>query len=671
VKKRPRPVRDIEHLRIRTSDGCELAARVWLPEDAERHPVPAILECIPYRRRDWSRYRDSLMHPYFAAHGYAALRVDSRGCGDSDGILRDEYLKQEQDDAVEVISWAAAQPWCAGVVGMLGGSWGGLITLQVAARHPAPLRAIITVDSTDDRYADDMHFMGGGLLTDTVGWGQTVLTQTCRPPDPEMVGERWREMWLQRLQAIEPFVAGWLRHQRRDEFWKHGSVCEDWSAIRCPVYAVGGWADGYADGVFRLLAGLRVPKKGLIGPWGHGRPHFSPPGPLIGFLQEALRWWDQWLKGVPTGIMDEPMLRVWMQESVPPRPYYDERPGRWVAEPGWPSANIQPRRFVINPGSLSDAPQPSVELSFRSPESTGTAAGEWCPFGHGGVGPDLPLDQRFDDGASLVFDSEALAGPIEILGAPFVAVEVASDRPSALLAVRLSDVAPDGAATRVTYGVLNLSHRESHEFPSPLAPGRHYRTRLQLKYAAHVFPTGHRIRLAFSTNYWPLMWPCAETPTLHVVTGESSLVLPIRAPRSEDEALRPFEPVETATPAPRTVFRPGRVNRTISREAASGAVTVTIVRDEGAVRLDETGILTDSTKVFRHSIQDGDPLTASTDVHAVIRFSRGSWRPEIRGRARLTATKDEFRLQTDLDVLESGDRVYGRSWWHAIPRDFL
>ena len=116
-------IRDIEHLRIRLSDGSELAARMWVPEDAERHPVPAILECIPYRRRDWSRYRDSLMHPYFAARGYAALRVDTRGSGDSDGILKNEYLQQEHDDLVEAIAWVAAQPWCTGAVGLIGGGW--------------------------------------------------------------------------------------------------------------------------------------------------------------------------------------------------------------------------------------------------------------------------------------------------------------------------------------------------------------------------------------------------------------------------------------------------------------------------------------------------------------------------------------------------------------------
>ena len=666
-----RPIRDMEHIRIRVSDGSELAARMWVPEDAERHPVPAVLECIPYRRRDWSRYRDSLMHPYFAARGYAALRVDSRGSGDSDGILKDEYLQQEHDDLVEVIAWVAAQPWCTGAVGLIGGSWGGLITLQVAARRPPALKAIITVDSTDDRYADDMHFMGGCLLTDTVGWAGTVMTQTCRPPDPESVGDRWREMWLARLQAAGPLVPGWLEHQRRDAFWKHGSVCEDWNAIQCAVYAVGGWADGYADGVFRLLAGLPGPKKGLIGPWGHGRPHFSPPAPLIGFLQEALRWWDHWLKGESTGIMDEPMLRVWMQESVPPSAYYEARPGRWVAEPRWPSPNICPRRFALTPGGLTDAPTAARDLVIRSPQSTGIAGGEWCPFGHGGQGPDLPLDQRLDDGNSLVFDTDPLARPIEILGAPLLEADLASDCASAVLAARLSDVAPNGAATRVTYGILNLAHRSSHEFPSDLEPGRRYRVQLRLKHAAHAVPPGHRIRVALTSAYWPIVWPVAKTATLTITTGTGGLVLPVRAPRAEDNGLRPFPPVETAPPAPVTVIRPVHVARTVARDAASGVVTVTIVRDEGAVRLEETGVMMDSVKIFRHSIQDDAPLSAVTEVDDTIQLSREGWTPKIHGRLRLSATEEAFHLLTDLDIYESGERVFCRSWSHRIRRDFL
>ncbi|MGD2116459.1 MAG: CocE/NonD family hydrolase, partial [Acidobacteriota bacterium] len=332
----PRPIHEIENRWIPLSDGTRLAARIWLPDDADEHPVPAILEYLPYRKRDFTRARDEPMHRYFAGHGYAAVRVDLRGAGDSDGLLTDEYTEQELDDAVEVIAWLAEQPWCSGAVGMMGISWGGFNSLQVAARRPPALGAVITLCSTDDRYADDAHYMGGCLLNENLTWGSVLLTFNAYPPDPALVGARWRRMWLERMEATPLFPEVWMRHPWRDAYWRHGSVCEDFAAVACPVYAIGGWADGYSNAVPRLLAGLSVPRKGLIGPWSHAFPHDAVPGPSIGFLQEALRWWDQWLAGRETGILDEPMLRVWMQESVPPRPTYADRPGRWVAETAWP-----------------------------------------------------------------------------------------------------------------------------------------------------------------------------------------------------------------------------------------------------------------------------------------------------------------------------------------------
>ena len=308
--------------------------------------MPAILECIPYRKRDFTRGRDEPIHGYFARNGYAAVRVDVRGSGDSDGVLCDEYSWQEHEDALEIIAWIAAQPWCAGAVGMMGISWGGFNSLQVAALAPTALKAIITLCSTDDRYADDAHYMGGCLLNENMQWGSVLLNHGAYPPDPQIVGDRWRAMWRERIDDLVPFPALWMQHQRRDDYWKHGSVCEDYGAIRCAVYAIGGWADGYSNAIPRLLAGLQCPKKGLIGPWAHLFPHDGVPGPAIGFLQEAVRWWDQWLRGVDTGIMDEPPLRVWMQENVAPLPYYDERPGRWVAEETWPSPRIRSTRSI-------------------------------------------------------------------------------------------------------------------------------------------------------------------------------------------------------------------------------------------------------------------------------------------------------------------------------------
>jgi putative CocE/NonD family hydrolase len=256
VTQLPRKVREIENVFMTLRDGTKLAARIWLPEDAETNPVPAILEYLPYRKRDGTCDRDALTHPYFAGHGYAAVRVDIRGTGESDGILLDEYLKQEQDDCLEVLQWLAKQPWCTGACGIIGISWGGFNGLQVAARRPPELKAVISLCSTDDRYADDIHAMGGCMLIDNVAWASAMFALQSHPPDPALVGERWRAMWLQRLENQPLLIDNWLQHQRRDAFWKHGSVCENYADITCAVYAVGGWADGYSNAVPRLLAGL-------------------------------------------------------------------------------------------------------------------------------------------------------------------------------------------------------------------------------------------------------------------------------------------------------------------------------------------------------------------------------------------------------------------------------
>jgi uncharacterized protein len=240
----PRAIRETEHVLIPLRDGVHLAARLWLPVDANEQPVPAILEYLPYRKRDGTIERDALTHPYLAGFGYACVRVDIRGTGESDGLLIDEYAQQEQDDALEVIAWLAEQRWCTGVVGMMGISWGGFNALQVAALRPAALKAIVTVCSTDDRYRDDVHYMGGTLLKDGLDWGCFLLSAIGHPPDPMLVGDRWLPMWRQRLEKVPLFLETWLRHQRRDAYWMHGSVCQDYAAIQCPVFAVGGWTDG-------------------------------------------------------------------------------------------------------------------------------------------------------------------------------------------------------------------------------------------------------------------------------------------------------------------------------------------------------------------------------------------------------------------------------------------
>ncbi len=667
----PRKVREIENVWIAMPDGVRLAARIWLPEDAESGPVPAILEYIPYRKRDLLRSRDEPIHRYFAGHGYAAIRLDIRGTGESEGVLRDEYLPQELDDAEAAIAWIAAQPWCDGAVGMFGKSWGGFNGLQVAARKPPALKAIVTVASTDDRYADDAHYMGGCLINENLSWGSAFFNLMAQPPDPALVGEAWRAMWRERLEAAYPVAAEWMRHPARDAYWKHGSVCEDFAAIECAVYAVGGWADAYTNAIPRLLAGLSCPRKGLIGPWGHQYPQDGVPGPAIGFLQETLRWWDRWLKGIDNGIMTEPMLRAWMQESLVPRPDYDTRPGRWVAEEHWPSPRIAPRTYAFGRGRLGDAAEDAA-LGIASPPSTGLASGAWCGFGAKG---EMPTDQRIDDGRSLTFDSDPLAEPIEILGAPIVELELAADRPQAMVAVRLCELHADGTSERVTYGLLNLAHRGGHERPEPLVPGARTCVRVQLNDAAHRFAAGHRLRVAISTGYWPIAWPSPERATLTIFTDGSRLALPARPPRAEDEGLAPFAPPEAAPGPAETRVRPARVRRAIEHDLSTHEVVHAsgLVDDDlttGSVtRLDDIDLEIGQSMRRRLHIRDDDPLSARAELRNRTSFARDGWHCAVETRTVLTATADEFLLEAELTAHEGPERVFTRTWREKIGRN--
>jgi len=665
----PHEVRELENTWIEMPDGCRLAARIWLPADAGQHPVPAILEYIPYRKRDATAERDEMNHRYFAGHGYAGVRVDLRGSGDSEGLLTDEYLPLELEDGVNVLRWIGEQPWCNGRVGMIGISWGGFNGLQIAALRPPELKAVITLCSTDDRYADDVHYMGGCLLLDNLSWASTMFSENSCAPDPALVPD-WREQWFERLDRSGLWLDTWLQHQHRDDYWKHGSICEDYADVQCPVMAVSGWADGYSNAVFRMLASLDVPRKGLIGPWSHKYPHLGVPGPAINFLDEAVRWWDQWLGDRDRGLNDEPMLRVWMQDSVPPKPYYHRRPGRWVAEAEWPSPRINTLRYPLAPARITppDTEVAEQELTVRSPLNIGQFGGKWCSYADI---PDLPHDQRAEDGGSLMFESAPLAEDLEILGQPVAELDLASDRPVAMVAVRLSDLAPDDKATRVTYGLLNLTHRDGSEAPAALEPGRRYRVRVCLNDIAQTFPAGHRLRLGVSTSYWPLAWPSPEPVCLSVYTGASALALPVRPARSADADLRDLGTPEAAAPSPRTQLEPPRQEWLITHDLARDRSELKVLFDEGKRHLHDIDLDMQVAVQERYSYSDDLYDSVRGETHWERTFARGEWRIHTICRTVMTSDATHFIVQADLDAYEGDVRVYTRSWNRRIPRNLV
>jgi predicted acyl esterase len=684
----PRAVVETPDMGIVMSDGCRLSARVWMPEDALADPVPAVLEYIPYRKRDGTLPRDEIMHPFVAGHGYATVRVDMRGNGDSEGLMADEYTIQELADACEVIEFLAAQPWCSGTVGMMGKSWGGFNCLQTAFLQPPALKAVISVCSTTDRFADDIHFKGGCLLGENFGWGTVMLSFSSRPPDP-MLRPDWRELWLERLEA-EPWLAPrWADLQERGEYWQHGSVCEDFSRMTVPVLIWGGWADNYMNTVAALVE--HAGAKGIVGPWVHQYPHTAVPGPQVGFLQEAVRWWDRWLKGVQNGAEGDPAYRAYMLDSEPPDASPKFRAGHWVAEAEWPSARV--RREVLGlalaetPGGFT--PPQAVGLSDQwryqrltpvgylsqdegaefsaivsTPQHLGMRAGEFFPMG---LNAEMPGDQRGDDALSLCFDGPVLEGELDLLGAARLTLRLASDKPLGFVVARLCDVGPDGASVRIAHGMRNLCHRDSMANPAPMVPGEVVEFSFDLDQMAYRLAPGHRLRLALSNSYWPFVWPSPEAGVLTVTGG--SLDLPVHQGSGAAEWVPPE--AEGARPWAHEVIRKGRSARRIETDLLSGRHVLAVEEDGGDVRNLSHGLVTGETLTERWEVQADDPLSARAVHTWEQRLSRGDWAVRTRAETEMTASATHLRMTARLTAWEGDSILFQREFDDEVPRRFV
>jgi predicted acyl esterase len=658
----------IENQWIGLRDGTRLAARLWIPELEDRKPVPVVLEYIPYRKRDGTRALDNHTGGKLAQHGIAFARVDIRGSGDSEGVLLGEYTQQEHDDALEVIRWLATQSWSNGSVGMRGISWGGFTALQIAAMAPPELKAIMPVCFSDNQFTDDAHYLGGSLCNSNFYWGTMFQTVMTAPPDPDIVGERWRTMWLERLRAAPPILGEWTSHQRFDAHWKAGSVSVDYGRIKCAVYAVGGLTDHFVDVNTRLMANLRVPCKCLIGPWAHNYPDDANPGPGLDWTREEVRWWTQWLLGIETGIMDEPALRIFVCDRTPVEVYPSPVPGRWIAERAWPTPRISPLRFYLNSDGLAAGPGKVRELRYQGNGLVGLGRGEPDAFF---FPVDLPQEQSADDQHALTFDSPPLEADCEIVGKPVLHVRVAADATVARVAVRLNEVSPDGKSWMLSSGVLNLTHRDSHEMPSPLEPGRSYDAQVQLFFMAKRVRRGCRLRVAISENFWPLLWPSPRAATLTVSTGASWIELPVRHGPAEEERF-PIPPLSVTegdghppTPAgPLSVVDLGPdAQGNISRKK-SWTVVPMDVPDVG------TRITAGWTRA-ELSASVRDPSACRWTGCYRFQVDRGSWQVAVSGEFELTASDTTFFLNESIEGREGGALVFERRWSHKIRRDLM
>jgi len=665
-----RKIKEIHHGVIPIEGGIQLAYRAWLPVDADQQPVPAILEYLPYRKNDGTVSRDEITMPATAKKGYACIRVDMQGTGESGGLFDDEYSEQELSDAEQVIHWISRQTWCNGHVGMVGISWGGFNSLQLAYRQPPALKAIISLCSTDDRFNEDIHFAGGCLLNDNLDWAAFFWAYAqARCPDPRLVGESWKEIWLDRLENM-PFLPGkWLAEQSNSSYWKHGSVSEDYSRIKIPVYAMGGWADAYRNSIFRLLKNLSCPRKGLIGPWAHKYPNIAYPDPKIDYVKESLRWWDKWLKGIDNGIMEEPQLQYFLMDSVKPQIDYVRRGGSWQSEVGWPSPAIKERQYFLQPGTLSaQQNKHRCVASVSSPETTGRMGGKFIVgMGHSGEFAD---DQQKDDAQSLAFDTLPLEAVLNIVGQPKVKLTLSSDQPVANVIARLCDVHPSGESTLMTYGVLNLTHRDSNETPRALVPGKAYQIELTLNHIAYQVPKGHRLRLSISNAYWPLIWPSPYKDTLSIQLSESRLCLPHKPSLAENKnpALDEFD---AGLISEGTELRAARSEKNILDDSQSTEMLIKTKIDYGRYfyKSCETDIDFITEQIL--SIHPEDPNSAKSVTILDVKMQQGETNTALKSRYEMTSSDDHYFVKATWQAWEKGSCIFEKNFDEKIKRNLI
>lgn len=654
----------VEHFWIAMGDGVRLSASLWRPAVAAE-PLPAVLEFIPYRKRDHTAARDFQLHSYLAARGYVSVRADMRGHGDSEG-LHDAH--RSYADAEEILAWLRAQPWCSGRTGMIGLSWGGTNAFMAANRQPPGLGAIVTSSSSHDRYGVGMLWKNGCLLNENFAWVTSITAFATRPPDPLVVGEGWRALWQQRLEQHVPEAPNMLARQSRDAYWD--AHLADPANIACAAYLFSGLADNnYAQTPPALLPRLAGPAAMVLGAWGHKYPHQAYPGPGVDFLGEAAGWFDAHLRG-KNSAATRPPVTVFMAEDTPAQAQYAAARGRWVSLAALPRADGPGRDFRLDHGRLGDAPGSGV-VHHCSPAATGMASGEVMPWFAYGPGPELPDDQREDDGKSLCFDSAPLEAPLETLGAPALTLEFSVDRPAAFLAVRLCDVKPSGASTRVSLGLFNLNNLLGNaREPGLLEPGKRYRLVLPMDFGAYRFLAGHRIRLAISTAYWPLVWPSPAPVTLSLHLAGSALRLPLHDAAGEVPAPELGAPRFGAAIA-RSEERPPTRARTVHRDVANGTTSVEIHEGNGPYRLEDIDWTVSSQSRERYSVSHDDPASAAVEIDWEWRYGRAKWSALTRVRSTMRCSAAMFHIRLRLEALEDGTPFCEREWSYDIPRKHL
>ena len=639
-------------------DGVRLAATLFMPADlSPQERVPALLEYLPYRKDD--DQPDYATHAYFARHGYVGVRVDIRGFGNSGGTPPDrEYSAQEQADGEEVIAWLARQTWSNGNVGMFGISWGGFNSIQMAMRSPPALKAILAVAATEALFTEDVHYMDGIMHVDEFEVAMDLDQGRSGAPAFPL-----DEDTLARRMDSPPWSLDYFRHQRNGPYWS--APVRRLKDIRIPCVLIGGFQDGYRNSTLRMLEHVPAPVHVWLGPWNHDLPDTSIYGPRVEWRDQAVRWFDHWLKGIDNGVERDPPLVYFQQHSHPPGAEAQDIPGEWRAE-SWPIAGRTRETWYLAPNHALSLrpPTPATDL-LRYVPAAGAELGFWWG--------ELLGDQRPADAYSLVYDSPQLDHDVTLFGRVAVRLNATADASLADWFVRLEDVAADGRVTAISGAGLNGAQRRSQEQPSPLVPGTEYPLDLELYVTSWVWPKGHRIRIAVANAQWPMLWPTPYRMTTSLRLGgplpqAARIVLPLVP--AHGSAPTPFAPPQPLEQAP-GVSTPGGDYAwpgtwTMQRDQTHGISTVTW---RGTAAMVFPWGSFDHLEQIIYRLDDAHPESASAEGKAESVEHLADRVLTYRGYLTLTSDATTFHYAYTRELWRDGILLRTGTWREEIPRD--
>jgi len=670
ISKSKHKVKIVKNVMIPMRDGIHLAADLIMPDTEGR--FPALIEYCPYRKDDLTLVENDI-HYFFAERGYVDVRLDVRGTGSSEGYSTGEYSSDEIEDAQEAIYWLAKQKWCTGKVGMFGWSYSGQTSMIAAMNAPEPLKAISCAFFADDRYKADCHYVGGSVMpwVDHALYGPFMICNKTLPPYPEYSGEKWIELWRERLEKTQPWTLTWLEHRLDEKFWHSGSVSYYYDRVKAATFIIDGWRDGYPGPAIRMYENIKSPKRLLIGPWMHNRPDVGIPGPKIHIAHEMLRWWDYWLKGIETGVTKEPPISLYVQKFDKPAGTRDQTSGFWRYEKEWPIKRRQEKILYLHEGGrLSEEKQKShesVKESYDYKPHVGVFGGVFSA-----TPPHLlPIDQRWEEAYSLNYTTSPLEDDIEVTGFPKATLYVSSTAKIAAFVVRLSDVAPDGTSALVTKGVLNATRRDSFEKPEALSPGKDYELNIELGPTSWLFEKGHRIRASISSSDWPNMWPTPDQATNSIYFGASRtsrIILPI-IPQRKEKVLEPEYLPPVSLPLPADTSRiPDDFSLTYDLYKKQITMRSTSHMLGHSVRLRDIGAEISLEMYSEAGISTENPADAHVKGMEKVRIKRRDHTIEAIGEDILTSTHDHFHLILNLDIKLDGLPYFSKNWTKVYDR---